>query len=119
MHPSDTRNEKSLEQQLAQTLDRSLDEIDSATQQQLHNARLLALKKSEKHSTEAAAIIAKTNRNLAIAASVLLMLSIPVLLQLSTHSGDKEPDVAYLSVDPELLMTMDMLEILGTPDDAG
>ncbi|RLU01881.1 hypothetical protein [Ketobacter sp.] len=105
-----TDEDRRLQQALARSLDRSLDELDEHTLQQLQQIRLQAQQPPRRAWRPA----------LAAAASILLLIAIPWSLQ---QPAAPEQAAAlfsdhYLSVDPELLADWDMLEAIGEVPDA-
>jgi hypothetical protein len=88
---------------LAQTLQNSTDALDADTRARLAAMRHQALTRS------------RTKRlvgGLALAASVLAIVSMPWMLRQQAHEKVAD-DAAYLSVDPEMLADMDMLQAIG------
>lgn len=108
MNESDKQNEPSardseLSRRIAETLDRSTAEIDPHTRARLAAIRHDALSRSRTR---------RAVTGLALAASLLAIVATPWMLHRSaqkTESGD----AAYLSVDPEMLADMDMLQAIG------
>lgn len=92
-----------LSRQIANTLDRSTADIDAHTRARLALMRREALSRSR---TRRAVV------GLALAASLVAIIATPWLLQRQAPRIDGG-DVAYLSVDPEMLADMDMLQTLG------
>lgn len=98
-----------LARRLAQTLDESVDALDVQTRERLVLMRHRALSHSKKPRIAA---------SLAVAASLLAIAAMPWMLQSHIHSNTaaNKPladDSAYLSVDPEMLADMDMLQAVG------
>lgn len=104
-----TRNDLSKrDAELAQRIARTLDEstsvaaFDADTRTQLAMARHRALTRTRKQRFAA----------VALAASILALAATPWMLR-QPASKNTTDDVAYLSVDPEMLADMDMLEAIG------
>ncbi len=87
----------------AQTLQNSADALDVDTR-----ARLAAMR----HQALARSNTRRIVGGLALAASVLAIISMPWMLRQSPKAPVTE-DTAYLSVDPEMLADMDMLQAIG------
>lgn len=92
-----------LAQRIARTLDDSTDAIDADTRAQLAMLRHRALSRT-RHQRFAGAV--------ALAASVLAVIATPWMLRQQAQENRVE-DIAYLSVDPEMLADMDMLLAIG------
>lgn len=88
---------------LAQTLQNSADALDVDTR-----ARLAAIR----HHALARSRTRKIVGGLALAASVLALIATPWMLRQAPQTQLTE-DNAYLSVDPEMLADMDMLQAIG------
>ena len=88
---------------LAQTLQNSADALDADTR-----ARLAAIRHQALLRSRARRIVG----GLALAASVLAIVSMPWMLRQPPQPQVTE-DAAYLSVDPEMLADMDMLQVIG------
>lgn len=103
-------NDDRLQQHIADTLERSLDNLDADTLQKLHNIRLQAQQQPQRNWRPA----------LALAASVLVMIAIPWMMQGQPQTGIPVAtlDEAYLSVDPDMLADWEMLEAIGEVPDA-
>lgn len=105
-----TDDDPGFQKKLADTLDRSLDDLDEDTLQQLQSIRLQAQQPTRRHWRPA----------VAVAASVLMMLALPWLIQKQTPAT--EPGLMlgenYLSVEPDMLADWDMLEAIGEVPDA-
>ena len=105
-----TDDDPKFQQKLAQTLNRSLEQLDDDTLQQLQSIRQQAQQPSRRHWRPA----------IAVAATVLMMIALPWLVQ--KQSPATEPDVMfgenYLSVEPDMLADWDMLEAIGEVPDA-
>jgi len=101
---SSTDRDDELSRRLAATLERSLDHIDADALVHLAEARRHALGQRRKMRQLAG--------GLALAAGIAAIAVMPWLGRpqpdaVATH------DTGYLSVDPQLLVDMDMLEVLG------
>lgn len=93
-------------QRLTQTLDRSVADLDAETRLRLATIRREALSQSKGKSR------APRWTGLAIAASLLAVISAPWF----AHRHSAAPatdDSGYLSVDPQMLEDMDMLQAIG------
>ncbi len=114
-----TDDDSKLQKQLADTLDRSLNDLDEHTMQQLQDIRLQAQRPPRRHWRPA----------LAAAASILVMIAVPWLVH-KTPTQDISPKFgepvlsssmfgdSHLSVDPEMLAEWEMLEAIGEVPDA-
>lgn len=96
------KRDAELAQRIAQTLDASTDALDADTREQLVMIRHRALEHTRKRRVVGA---------VALAASVLALAAMPWMLR-QPHEKVVD-DIAYLSVDPEMLADMDMLEAIG------
>lgn len=92
-----------LAQRIAKTLDSSTDSFDAETRAQLTMIRHRALA-STRNKRIAGAV--------ALAASVLAVIATPWMLRQQAQEKHTE-DLAYLSVEPEMLSDMDMLLAIG------
>lgn len=92
-----------LAQSIAKTLDDSIDAFDADTRAQLAMMRHRALENTRRKH-----IIG----TVALAASVLALVATPWMLRQQTQTQSGE-DLAYLSVEPEMLADMDMLLAIG------
>jgi len=107
----------SVDQELAdniqQTLDKSLLDIDDETRLQLQQARqsALAVVMRRKKNTQRVAWITT-----AAAASIAAVIILPNMQLSSTHSPEFD-DLSYLQTDPQLLDDMDMLMAMGEVDE--
>lgn len=108
-----TDQDDQLNQQLAQTLDQSLEQLDEHTLQQLQAIRLQAQQPQQRNRRPA----------LAVAAGILLMIAVPWLAL--KHTPTPAPQLSeqnvmdsYLSVDPDMLADWEMLETIGEVPDA-
>ncbi len=102
-----TDRDDELSRRLAATLERSLDTIDADALAHLAEARRHALAQRQK--------LRRVVGGLALAAGIAAIAVMPWL-------GRQQPDAvathdtSYLSVDPQLLADMEMLEVLGVDD---
>lgn len=103
---STTDRDDELSKRLADTLERSLDSIDSATLMHLAHARHEALGRRTR--------LRRTVVGLALAASVAAVAVVPWYVQQRAVKADA--DMSYLAVDPQMLSDMDMLLALGESD---
>ncbi len=103
---STTDRDDELSKRLADTLERSLDSIDSATLMHLAHARQEALGRRTR--------LRRTVVGLALAASVAAVAVVPWYVQQRATTADA--DLSYLAVDPQMLSDMDMLLALGESD---
>lgn len=108
-------DDSKLQHRLADTLERSLDELDEQTVQQLQSIRL-QVQQPQQHRWRPA---------LAIAASILVMVAIPWMMQKPGTTAVPAPLAgaplaveSYLTVDPEMLADWEMLEAIGEVPDA-
>lgn len=105
-----TEEDRRLQQTLARSLDRSLDELDEHTLQQLQQIRLQAQQPPRRAWRPA----------MAVAASILLLVAIP--WSLHQPSAPQTPAALftdhYLSEDPEMLADWEMLDAIGEVPDA-
>jgi ferric-dicitrate binding protein FerR (iron transport regulator) len=104
--------DETLSQRLAETLERSLDTIDADALAQLANARRHALDRRKRTR--------QVIGGFALAAGIAAIAVLPWLSRPAPH--DIAQDQSYLTVDPQLLADMDMLEVIGIGDmslDAG
>jgi hypothetical protein len=94
-----------LEHRLSNTLDRSLQQLDDNTLQQLSDIRHSVQHAPKRHY----------RAGIAIAASVALMVLVPwlTLTQPDVPSRHKSVAEDYLSVDPQMLVDWEMLEAIG------
>ncbi|MFT3930054.1 MAG: hypothetical protein QM709_07120 [Spongiibacteraceae bacterium] len=92
-----------LAQRIAKTLDSSTDSFDAETRAQLAMIRHRALASTRKKRIAGA---------VALAASVLAVIATPWMLRQQAQEKHTE-DLAYLSVEPEMLADMDMLLAIG------
>lgn len=90
-----------LGQVLANTLERSLDDIDPQTLAHLAQARHRALQRRHRR---------RVAGGLALAAGIAALAVLPML---SRQNQQGATDTSYLATDPQLLADMDMLEALG------
>lgn len=100
-----------LAQRIAKTLDDSTDTFDSEAREQLAMLRHRVL---SQHSE-----LSRTRRQrfvgaVALAASILALIATPWMLRHQAQEKSAE-DMAYLSVEPEMLEDMDMLLAIGEP----
>lgn len=93
-----------LGRRLAATLERSLDDIDADALAHLAAARRHALGQRRK--------LKQVVGGFALAAGVAAIAVMPWLSQQRSNTVATH-DTSYLSVDPQLLADMDMLEVLG------
>lgn len=108
---SSTANQE-LADNIKQTLDKSLLDIDDETRLQLQRARqaaLLSTKHRKTHSHRVAWVTA------AAAASIAAVVILPNLHLSSTQMPEVD-DLSYLQVDPQTLDDMDMLLVMGELD---
>lgn len=105
---STTDRDDELSKRLADTLERSLDSIDSATLMHLVHARQEALGRRTR--------LRRTVVGLALAASVAAVAVVPWYVQQRATTTTAEADMSYLAVDPQMLSDMDMLLALGESD---
>lgn len=103
LHNELSRADAELAARVAQTLDDSADAFDADTRAQLAMMRHRALENTRRKSIVGA---------VALAASVLALIATPWMLRQSTKNQSVE-DLAYLSVEPEMLADMDMLLAIG------
>ena len=89
---------------LARALDRSVDLLDADARAHLAAARQRALTRTYRRVAGA----------VALAASILVLAAMPWMLQQHRAAGSAQ-DIAYMSVDPEMLADMDMLMAIGEP----
>lgn len=101
-HNGVSTRDAELAQRIAQTLDASTDTFDADTRAHLAMLRHRALARTRK--TRIATF--------ALAASVLALVAVPWMLRQQPHEKIID-EAAYLSVDPEMLADMDMLEAIG------
>ncbi|HAG93264.1 MAG: hypothetical protein CMK83_25440 [Pseudomonadales bacterium] len=105
MNDDDSR----LQQQLSNTLDHSLEQLDERTLQQLQQIRQQAQRPSKRQWRPA----------LAMAASILLMIAVPWIMHKPPAS---DPSLLlgehYLSVEPDMLADWEMLEAIAEVPDA-
>jgi hypothetical protein len=92
-------------QRLTQTLDRSVADLDAETRLRLAAIRREALSQSKWKSR------APRWTGLAIAASLLAVISAPWFAH--RHTAPAHDEIGYLSVDPQMLEDMDMLQAIG------
>ncbi len=114
--------EKEFSRTMLESLDQSLDEIDPSIQDELAAIRHKVLNQSEvppldevpqRHEVPQlnSKNKAKQWQYYAIAASVLVLFTIPLIyLQ---NEKQSESYQSYLSVDPDMLLDWDMLELIG------
>lgn len=99
-----------LADQIASTLDRGVEQIDDHQAARLKQIRRQALSGKQHHLYR---------QRIAVAAAVAALAAMPWLLRDNpVMDPGSEESIAYLSVDPEMLATMDMLAVLGEPLDA-
>ncbi|HET8710020.1 MAG TPA: hypothetical protein VFM32_01495 [Spongiibacteraceae bacterium] len=105
VHDELSERDAELANRIAQALDDSVEALDADSRARLVMIRHRALART-RHQRIAGAV--------ALAASVLVLVATPWMLR--QHTQDKAvEDVAYLSVDPEMLADMDMLLAIGEP----
>lgn len=114
--------EKEFSRTMSESLDQSLDEFDPSIQDELAAIRHKVLNQSEvpqldevpqRHEVPQlnSKNKAKQWQYYAIAASVLVLFTIPLIyLQ---NEKQSESYQSYLSVDPDMLLDWDMLELIG------
>ncbi|MFA7556120.1 MAG: DUF3619 family protein [Spongiibacteraceae bacterium] len=107
-----TTIESDLTNAIATTLKRSGAHLDTTITTQLAAARQQALTTAQPKPMQS---------KLAIAASVLAIAVTPWLLSIDSNTGSNtntmdNDSLSYLSVDPEMLDTMEMLSVLGESD---
>jgi cystathionine beta-lyase/cystathionine gamma-synthase len=110
MNESDEQRESSardieLSRRIAETLDRSTAQIDESTRARLAAMRHDALSHSRSRTRRAVT-------GFALAAGLAAIIAAPLLLQRNAQQTQRN-DAAYLSVDPEMLADMDMLQAIG------
>lgn len=105
-------HDEEFSKRLAATLDKSVDTLDADTR-----ARLAAMRRTALTRHHSRRVIG----GLALAASLALLILVPWSLR---HSGSEHnpiggsaEDMAYLSVDPQMLEDMDMLQGLNELSD--
>lgn len=98
-----SRRDAELAARIAQTLDESAQQFDAATHEQLALLRHRALQHTRRRRYAGA---------LALAASLLVLVATPWMLQQRQQDIGRD-DAAYLSVDPEMLADMEMLQAIG------
>lgn len=108
MSPTD-REQGELELQLSATLDRSLESLDQMTLAKLAAVRMRAQLRRRRGIQSVVA--------LALAAGLAAIMVMPGLV--GTEVDNLDEGLGHLSVDPEMLATMEMLSVLGDPADAG
>lgn len=110
--PSLSSVDQELADNIQQTLDKSLLDIDDETRLQLQQARkaALAVTMQRKKNTQRVAWITT-----AAAASIAAVIILPNV-QLSSTQPPEFDDLSYLQVDPQLLDDMDMLMAMGEVD---
>ncbi|MDB6061051.1 MAG: hypothetical protein JWM78_1154 [Verrucomicrobiaceae bacterium] len=96
-------SDEALSRRIAATLDRSIADIDAPTRARLASIRHDALSTSRNRRALA---------GFALAASLAAIVATPWLLQRHAQTTAAN-DVAYLSVDPDMLADMDMLQVVG------
>lgn len=99
-----TDRDDELSRKLAATLEHSLDTIDADALAHLAEARRHALAQRQK--------MRQVMGGLALAAGIAAIAVMPWLGR-QQPAGVATTDASYLSVDPQLLADMDMLEVLG------
>ncbi len=102
-HDELSARDAELAQRIAQTLQASTDALDADTRARLAALRHHALQRSR---------MRRVIGGLAVAASVLALVAMPWMLRHPAHEKVAD-DAAYLSVDPEMLADMDMLQAIG------
>ncbi len=103
LHSDLNKTDAELAQRIAQTLDDSANAFDADARTQLTMIRHRALANTRKKRIAGA---------VALAASVLALVATPWMLR--QQAQEKNPgDLAYLSVEPEMLADMDMLLAIG------
>lgn len=103
MKPTDDE----LNARLKDTLDRSVNGLDDIASARLASIRRAAQKHDIKHTHKR-----RIAAGVAVAASITAFLIFPPLWHRSL-SAQMGRDVAYLSVEPEMLADMDMLQAIG------
>lgn len=111
-----TPDHDELPRRLSQSLDRSLDSLDTETQQALQQIRRDALQPRRRNLHPA----------MMIAASLVALVLVPwlalrqpdVTTQIATDESIMPADTGYLSEDPDLLADWEMLDAIGEVPDA-
>lgn len=125
-------NEKLINQKFNQSLSKSLEEIDEKTKIELASIRRMALLSAKQETanevnrnTQSDVVVLSAHplwRNkkvtsmtlgLALAASVMLVMVMPGMLQKNTVNDFSSDFVFYSEVDPDWLMDMEIAEVLG------
>lgn len=103
---TDERDDE-LNRRIAATLERSLDAIEPDALAHLAQAR--------RHARDRRRRVRQVVGGFALAAGVAAVAITPWLSRPTVDTA-AAPDMSYLSVDPQLLADMDMLEVLGTEE---
>ena len=110
-HQPTSERDEQLSRQVADSLERSLDDLDEHTLAQLARARRTAINhRSYKREWMG---------GLAVAASVAALVVVPMVGQFDQTShqpDDLDPNMTYLQEDPQMLLDMEMLLAIGESD---